>query len=124
MELLKLSTLSLIFLGGGIGSVLRFALSRLQTQILPENFPIGTLLTNILACGILGFVVFLSKEKLDDNIWLKYFLIIGFCGGFSTFSTFGYETVQLMKTGFYTLAALNIIASLGLGFFHTMGSYL
>ena len=115
MDLLKLSIL--VFFGGGIGSLARFGLSKIQFQLLPENFPTATLITNILACAILGFIVFLFKDKLDESIWIKYFLVIGFCGGFSTFSTFGFETVNLLKSGFFVLAISNIVVSLGLGFF-------
>jgi CrcB protein len=114
MDILKLS--GLIFLGGGLGSVLRFLLSRLQFQILPSNFPIATVLANILACTLLGVIVYTSKSKVDDSIWLKYFLVVGVCGGFSTFSAFGFETVSLLKSGHLILAALNVIISLGLGF--------
>ncbi|MFK8037166.1 MAG: CrcB family protein [Crocinitomicaceae bacterium] len=114
MELLRASLL--IFFGGGLGSLLRFAISRVNTQLVPSNFPTGTLIANVLACTILGLIVIYSKGKLDENIWLKYFLVIGFCGGFSTFSTFGYETVQLFRGGYTFIALANIAISLSVGF--------
>lgn len=114
MELLKVSLL--VFIGGGLGSTLRFGVSKLHTHLMPSNFPLGTLLANVFACIILGLVILYSKGKLDESLWLKYFLVIGFCGGFSTFSTFGYETVQLFKTGYTIIALANVALSLSLGF--------
>ena len=110
-----INVVAFIFLGGGLGSVSRFGIGKLASTMSDTKFPIGTLLANMLACLILGLVIYFSKEKMDQSLFLKYFLVIGFCGGFSTFSTFGYETVQLLKQGFFGLASLNIALSLGLG---------
>lgn len=114
MEIFKVG--AWVFLGGGLGSVLRFGISRLQMPFLPEQFPAGTVLANILACTLLGFLILVLKDRPVANDGLKYFLAIGFCGGFSTFSTFGFETVQLIKTGYLFLAILNIVISIGIGF--------
>ncbi|MFK8045987.1 MAG: fluoride efflux transporter CrcB [Crocinitomicaceae bacterium] len=114
MEFLKIS--AFVFLGGGFGSLARLALSHFQSQWIPDKFPIGTLLANLFACFILGLVLFLSKDRMAGNLWIKYFLAVGFCGGFSTFSTFGLETVQLIKSGFIVFATANILISLSLGF--------
>ena len=97
-----------VFLGGGIGAVLRYVIS-LVTYTPQSGFPIATLLANLLACFILSIVVF-SLDSLDPK--LKLFLGTGLCGGLSTFSTFSYETVSLMQNGQVGLSILYILISI------------
>lgn len=111
-----LSSLVLIFLGGGLGSISRFGVGKLSHTFYDGKFPLGTLITNTLACLVLGGVLFIFKDKLASTDWLKYFVVIGFCGGFSTFSAFGLETVKLFQEGFVAYAVANILISLALGF--------
>ena len=96
-----------VFIGGGLGSVIRYLVSKLFYY---ETFPIGTLISNILACLILALSSMYLVNKFDSSI-IKPLVLIGFCGGFSTFSTFSFETFQFIKQGNYLFAFLNILIS-------------
>ncbi len=99
-----------VFIGGGIGSLARFFVG-LGIRKLPETvFPFGTLAANILSCLIMGLALGFWNEKIGEST-LRYFVLIGICGGFSTFSTFSYESLELMRKGHWLLASLNIIVS-------------
>ncbi len=105
----------LVFLGGGLGSICRYGIARLLTNQL-NAFPFATLIANVLSCILLGFLVGLSlKGSMNQNY--KLLLMTGFCGGFSTFSTFSNETFQLFQSGNIAYAMTNIAGSLLLGLF-------
>lgn len=99
-----------VFIGGGIGSVLRFSVSLLMSKI-AISLPLATLLANIISCGIYASVIYMYQQKMIIPEVYKYLLLIGVCGGLSTFSTFSYETVELFKQGSYAFALLNIIGN-------------
>lgn len=80
------------------------------------EFPIATLLSNLLACLILGFVAGLVAQKANISPLLKIGITTGFCGGFSTFSTFGLESVEMLANGKFWLAGLYVVASVALCF--------
>ncbi|MBN8579014.1 MAG: fluoride efflux transporter CrcB [Cytophagales bacterium] len=98
-----------VFLGSGLGGVCRFTLSRWFTG-LHHYFPYGTLVVNLLACFILGLVVgLIDAKQLPGST--RFFLAAGFCGGFSTFSTFSHEMVTLYQSGHTTSVILYAAAS-------------
>ena len=106
----------LIFIGGGLGSLARYGVSQLSSKFTTLSFPIGTFISNALACIILAFLAYNFIPKNTQNTWIQPLLIIGFCGGFSTFSSFSIETVQLFQLGNTYVALLNILISLVTGF--------
>ncbi|MBI3501682.1 MAG: CrcB family protein [Bacteroidetes bacterium] len=101
-----------VFLGGGIGSAVRFGIAMLMVNYYRGSFPIATLISNTLSCFFLGLTVFLMGEKLNSDLPIRFLIITGFCGGFSTFSAFSYETVEMIKGGYNLYAALNILLSI------------
>ncbi len=99
-----------VFIGGGLGSVARYSIARWMSTH-EFVFPWATLLANVLACIILGVLTaYASKYYLPDNYRLLF--MVGFCGGFSTFSTFSSETFKLLSSGQTAYAFANISLSL------------
>jgi len=101
-----------IFLGGGMGSLLRYLTTRLGNNIGSSDFPYGTLISNIIACLLLGFFLVSLKNQIKESAFLSNMLIIGLCGGYSTLSTFSYETVNLLNSGQIGIAVLNVLLSI------------
>ena len=105
---------ALVFIGGGLGAAARYWLSGFVYRFLDPVFPYGTLCVNVLGCFIIGLLMSLFEERFVVQASLRTFLTIGFLGGFTTFSTFSYETVSLMQSSEYLFAFLNMFLSLSL----------
>jgi CrcB protein len=103
-----MKVLLLIFIGGGVGSVCRYGISRVLSQ-LPPVFPWATLAANAISCIILGFLVEWSARGWLSNEQ-RMLLMTGFCGGFSTFSTFTNETYFLYQRDLFA-AIGNVVLS-------------
>lgn len=96
-----------VFLGGGIGCVTRYLIG-LGFQKTGTTLPWSTFVSNLIACIIFGFVIWIVTAKEIVNTNFRLLLLTGFCGGLSTFSSFGYETFLLLKQSMYFYAFLNI----------------
>lgn len=108
--------LLLVFVGGGLGSVLRFLIGK-QFTFNSLNFPWATFIVNLIGSFIIGavFGYILVKHKLSNDIFI--FLVAGFCGGFTTFSAFANESISLLKAGQTSLFFSYIITSVLIGLF-------
>ena len=110
----------LVFVGGGLGSILRFAIGKWLNS--PNTgIPYGTFLTNILGSLFIGLILGWAIKNNQLNSGAVLLLATGFCGGFTTFSTFAYENHMLLKTGDLFNFALYTLASLVLGFAAVFG---
>jgi fluoride exporter len=106
-----------VFIGGGLGSTLRWMCSKIITIYIKSDFPIATLLANVLAVVLFGIFLKLHRQiQIDKLENFRLLLIVGICGGLSTFSTFSFESIQLLKEGKILFFVLNTIISLALCF--------
>lgn len=105
-----------VFLGGGLGSVTRFAITRGFLMLdVRGAFPWATFTANMVSTALLALLVLRWQADLAGRDAVKAFLAVGFCGGFSTFSTFSYENFLLLREGLYTQAVLNALVSVVAG---------
>lgn len=114
-----MKSLLFIFLGGGTGSVLRYLLTIGISRSGSTNFPWGTFAVNVLGCVLIGvFYTLTSRIHVSNEIRLM--LTVGLCGGFTTFSTFSNESLQLLKSGFYPSFFAYAIGSVVMGILGVM----
>jgi fluoride exporter len=99
-----------VAIGSALGGVSRYLLGGLVQRLLDTTFPAGTLFVNISGSFLLGVIL---RYAVDTSLTpeVRAFLTIGFCGGYTTFSTFSYETVALLKDGEWTRAGFYVAAS-------------
>ncbi|MCU0408539.1 MAG: fluoride efflux transporter CrcB, partial [Bacteroidales bacterium] len=107
-----IKTLLFVGSGGFLGSVARFLVSRAMQNWYPSAFPWGTFAVNVAGCLLIGLIYgFSEKSSLLTTGW-KMFLAVGFCGGFTTFSTFANENIALLRDGelfyFFLYTALSV----------------
>ena len=114
----------LVFLGGGVGSVLRYVIGKLLNST-TTGIPYGTFAANILGSLMIGIILGLAAKNNSLNASQTLFLATGFCGGFTTFSTFAYENHVFLRTGDFGSFAFYTIASFIIGFLAVfLGIYL
>lgn len=108
--------LLLIGLGGFVGSVARFLVSKLNTRVDWLSIPIGTLTVNVLGSLLIGFLIGISEKSPVLTVEWRMFLMVGLCGGFTTFSSFSGENLMLMRNGQFLPLFLYTGLSILLGF--------
>lgn len=100
-----------IFLGGGLGAAARYWLSGFVYRFLDPVFPYGNLAVNVTGCVLIGLLMAIFENRYTVEPVIRIFLTIGVLGGFTTFSSFSYETVALFRDGEFLYAGLNIALS-------------
>ncbi len=101
-----------VFVGGGVGAALRYWMYGAAGKLLGADFPYGTLLVNIIGCFMIGFLMSVFEERFIVQPILRIFLTVGILGGFTTFSTFSFETIALLRDGSYLIGTANIFLTL------------
>ncbi|HTA81871.1 MAG TPA: fluoride efflux transporter CrcB [Bacteroidia bacterium] len=114
-----LKSITLIGLGGAIGSILRFVLTtKIEGRFQPASFPYGTLIINVTGCFAIGLIYALSTKVNIAPEW-RGFLATGICGGYTTFSAFSYQNIKLMEEGHLSQAFIYIAVSVLVGLLAT-----
>lgn len=116
--------LLLVFMGGGVGASMRYGAGVLVARLTPEGaetphwlamYPVATMLVNLLGCGLIGLAWGLLGDPKDGNETIRLALIVGVLGGFTTFSSFGWEMLELMQEGRALTAIIYAVLSVGVG---------
>jgi CrcB protein len=106
----------LVGTGGFVGAILRYAVSGIvQRMAGSSDFPYGTLAVNVCGCLAIGFLAGVAETRQIIDAEARIFLLIGVLGSFTTFSTFGYETLALLRDGALLRAGMNVTLQVGLG---------
>lgn len=105
----------LVFIGAGLGGVLRFWIASITYFFLGRQFPFGTLIVNVSGCFLMGLLFILTIERFNEiGPQLRSFLLIGLLGGYTTFSSFSIETINLFEAGAFISGITNILISIAL----------
>jgi len=104
-----------IAVAGGLGSLARYGLAGLVHRVYPGELPLGTAVVNVTGCFLFGLVWALAEQRLSISGEIRVILLVGFLGAFTTFSTFTFETGQLIRDAEWLTALGNVLAQLVLG---------
>jgi fluoride exporter len=118
-----LKTLLAIGSGSFLGGIARYLLSRYVQNTFISAFPFGTFIVNLIGCFLIGLLFGLSERGNLSNTELRFFLTVGFCGGFTTFSTFSNENMALLRDGSFLYFSLYAGLSVFLGLVATFGGH-
>lgn len=109
----------LVALGGGIGATTRYLVSDWAAQRYGSHFPYGTLIVNLVGCFIIGLFMQLVTDRIIVNPYWRLLITVGFVGGLTTFSSFSYETLELLNEGDMPFAIYNIASNVLFGLLAT-----
>jgi fluoride exporter len=104
-----------VALGGALGSVARFLLSTAVHRYTAAGFPYGTFVVNIVGCAAFGLIVGFAEHRIDLTPAVRAFFLVGILGGFTTFSAFTFDTLELLRTAAYFRAAINVVGQVVFG---------
>lgn len=100
-----------IGIAGLVGTLCRYWLSGLAARRYGETFPVGTLFVNVVGCFLAGLLFYLMQERFPVSEPYRTAVMVGFLGGFTTFSSYGLQTFALLRDGQLAFAALNVVVS-------------
>jgi CrcB protein len=107
--------LILIASGGALGSLARYLVSGAVHRVAPPFFPYGTFIVNVTGCAVFGVLAGLANERGMIGADGRAFLLVGVLGGYTTFSTFGFETYELLRAAKFTAAMTNAVGQVMVG---------
>ena len=106
----------IVLLGGGTGSLVRYAAGTAIANRFGARFPTGTMVVNVSGCFLIGLVMTLLTERLQPHPYWRLGLVVGFLGGYTTFSSFEWETFSAVRVGSFWIGLGNIVGSVTLGY--------
>ena len=106
----------LILLGGGVGSLARYVVGSAIATRFGTRFPAGTMLVNVTGCFLIGLTMTLLTERLQPHPYWRLTLVVGFLGGYTTFSSFEWETYSAVREGGLWIGLVNVVGSVTLGY--------
>jgi CrcB protein len=104
-----------IAVGGAVGALSRYGVDRAIEGRSASSFPWATLAINVSGCLLVGFLIAAFVDRHEAPQWVRAGLVVGFCGGYTTFSTFAQETIDLVETRATALALANVVLSVAVG---------
>ena len=106
----------LILAGGGVGSLLRYVAGTAIMARFGSRFPLGTMVINVTGSFTIGLAMTLLTERFQPHTNLRLLLVVGFLGGYTTFSSFEWETYTAIREGGFWIGLINVVGSVGLGY--------
>jgi len=106
----------LILVGGGTGSLARYAAGTAITSRFAGRFPVGTMVVNVTGCFLIGLIMTLLTERLQPHPYWRLALVVGFLGGYTTFSSFEWETFSSVREAGFWIGLGNVVGSVALGY--------